>query len=81
MKTGRAIVILATLILATGVLNFWYTVKSVGDSNHDWCDIIHASVPAIPPSKPLVPGVNPKADKAYSSYQLVIKLGHRKGCL
>jgi hypothetical protein len=77
----KACAVLAVSMLVIGVANLLYTAKAVSDSNHNWCDLIHASLPLKPPVKPADPKKHPKAEKTYENYMLVIKLGHSLGCI
>ena len=77
----KAYAVLAVFMILFSAGNFFYTSKSISDSNHNWCDLIHASLPLKPPVKPADPKKNPKAEKAYENHQLVVALGRHLGCL
>jgi hypothetical protein len=74
-------VILALIMAVMFILLGGFTIKYVNDNNKAWCDIIAAVLPATAPVMPSDPKDHPDQVKRYNDYILVVKLGHRLGCL
>lgn len=89
MRERWSYVVLAAFItllfLLLGVGGFKY----VQENNRAWCELVHASLPTSAPVRPVAPvHPTPVAEKTYSAamkyyndYQIVVRLGHRLGCL
>jgi hypothetical protein len=81
MRERRAYVILAALSIVLSALTVLFVIYRVSESDHKWCTLIQAAQPAYPPIKPTNPGVDPKKDKAYHNYVIILNLGRSLGCL
>jgi hypothetical protein len=82
VSAGRArwsYVVLAAFITLLFLILGIGGVIYVNNNNKAWCELIHAS---LPPKAPVLPE-NATADqlKKYTDYQIVVRLGHRFGCL
>lgn len=92
MKERKAYISLVALSVILSGLSIWFTIKEVNDnnqrwtaaiveSNHRWCELIRASLPAQPPLEPKNPKANPKEETFYKNYQIVLRLGEGLGCI
>jgi hypothetical protein len=81
MKVRKALVWITLVSILVGVGNWFYTFKSVTDSKHLWCQLVVTSIrQAGPIHKPVNPATDPKDEKLWENYQLVIALSDSLGC-
>jgi hypothetical protein len=83
IKERWSYVVLAVIIVLLFVGLGIFVVNYVNTNNKAWCEIIRASLPQSAPVRPMDPNAQgyDQAKKRYDDYEIVLRLGHRFGCL
>jgi hypothetical protein len=82
MKERKAYVVLVAIAAVLSAGNILFTIVRVSESNHKFCTLINVSLSdSGPVPKPADPKADPKKEKSYEDYEIVVNLGHGLGCL